>query len=121
MSGTATAVSRGMRDGDALVERHAPLVKRIAYHLSGRLPPSVQVDDLMQAGMLGLLDAARHYDKSGLLGRASRRVNCMLLRPRNSLSPRLPTTSSRAPISNNPSPKGPGRQPKQIASSSPRP
>ncbi len=64
MSGTATAVSRGLQNTDVLVERHAPLVKRIAYHLSGRLPPSVQVDDLMQAGMLGLLDAARHYDPS---------------------------------------------------------
>ena len=51
-------------DPDALVETHAPLVKRIAYHLSARLPPSVMVDDLIQAGMLGLLDAARQYDPS---------------------------------------------------------
>jgi len=36
-------------------------VKRIAYHLAGRLPPSVEVDDLIQAGMLGLLEAAAHY------------------------------------------------------------
>ena len=41
--------------------RHAVLVKRIAYHLAGRLPPSVEVDDLIQAGMLGLLEAAAHY------------------------------------------------------------
>ena len=34
-----------------LVERYAPLVKRIAYHLLARLPASVQVEDLMQAGM----------------------------------------------------------------------
>ena len=47
---------------DALVEQHAPLVKRIAYHLVGRLPPNIQVDDLIQAGMLGLLDAARNFD-----------------------------------------------------------
>ena len=44
-----------------LVSRHAELVKRIAYHLVGRLPPSVEVDDLMQAGMLGLLEAASNY------------------------------------------------------------
>jgi len=46
---------------DDLVLRHADLVKRIAYHLVSRMPPSVEVDDLIQAGMLGLLDAARHY------------------------------------------------------------
>ena len=44
-----------------LVTRHAELVKRIAYHLAGRLPPSVEIDDLMQAGMLGLLEAASNY------------------------------------------------------------
>ena len=49
---------------DALVEQHAPLVQRIAYHLMARLPPSVQVDDLIQAGLMGLLDAASHYDPS---------------------------------------------------------
>ncbi len=41
--------------------RHAELVKRIAYHLAGRLPASVEVDDLIQAGMLGLLEAAANY------------------------------------------------------------
>ena len=46
---------------DALVTRHAELVKRIAYHLAGRLPPSVDVADLIQAGMLGLLEAASNY------------------------------------------------------------
>ena len=49
---------------EALVKTHALLVKRIAYHLSGRLPRSVQLDDLMQAGMVGLLEAVRHYDDS---------------------------------------------------------
>jgi RNA polymerase sigma factor for flagellar operon FliA len=48
-------------EADELVLRHAELVKRIAYHLAGRLPPSVEVDDLIQAGMLGLLEAASHY------------------------------------------------------------
>ncbi|GAB4303854.1 MAG: RNA polymerase sigma factor FliA [Thiohalomonadaceae bacterium] len=54
----------GIRRDDELVTRFAPLVKRIAYHLIGRLPASVMVDDLIQAGMIGLLDAARHYDAS---------------------------------------------------------
>ena len=47
---------------DRLVEQYAPLVKRIAYHLLGRLPSSVQVEDLMQAGMIGLLEASRKFD-----------------------------------------------------------
>ncbi|SMF94960.1 RNA polymerase sigma factor for flagellar operon FliA [Methylomagnum ishizawai] len=47
---------------DALVAQNAFLVKRIAYHLMSRLPPSVQVEDMIQAGMVGLLEAARQYD-----------------------------------------------------------
>lgn len=47
---------------DELVREHALLVKRIAHHLRGRLPDSVQVDDLIQAGMIGLIEAARKYD-----------------------------------------------------------
>ncbi len=53
----------GRLSNDDLVTRYTPLVKRIAYHLIGRLPASVQVDDLIQAGMIGLLDAATHYDE----------------------------------------------------------
>jgi RNA polymerase sigma factor for flagellar operon FliA len=55
------AGAAGGREADALVTRHAELVKRIAYHLAGRLPPSVDVADLIQAGMLGLLEAASNY------------------------------------------------------------
>ena len=44
------------------VERFAPLVKRIAYHLMARLPASVQVDDLVQNGMIGLLDAINRFE-----------------------------------------------------------
>lgn len=62
----ALAASRHLNQQtqESLVKSHALLVKRIAYHLSGRLPQSVQLDDLMQAGMLGLLEAVRHYDDS---------------------------------------------------------
>ncbi len=47
-----------------LVQAHAILVKRIAYHLMSRLPQSIQLDDLIQAGMIGLLEAGRNYDAS---------------------------------------------------------
>lgn len=46
----------------SLVERYAPLVKRIAHHLMARLPASVQLDDLLQSGMVGLLEASRNFD-----------------------------------------------------------
>ena len=49
------------QSADELVRQHAPLVRRIAYHLMGRLPPSVDVSDLSQAGMIGLLEAARNF------------------------------------------------------------
>jgi RNA polymerase sigma factor for flagellar operon FliA len=47
---------------DELVTQYAPLVKRIAYHLKARLPATVVVDDLLQAGMIGLIEASRKYD-----------------------------------------------------------
>ena len=52
----------GQINKDQLVQRFAPLVKRIAYHLMARLPSSVQVDDLIQNGMLGLLDAINRFE-----------------------------------------------------------
>ena len=47
---------------DQQIQQYLPLVKRIAYHLMSRLPPSVQQDDLIQAGLIGLLEALRNYD-----------------------------------------------------------
>ena len=47
-----------------LVEEYATLVKRIAHHMLGRLPASVQLNDLIQSGMVGLLEAARKYDET---------------------------------------------------------
>jgi len=52
----------GKSDRDDLLARHAPLVTRIAHQLKAKLPPSVEVDDLIQAGMIGLLDAVSRYD-----------------------------------------------------------
>ena len=49
---------------DEQIMQHASLVKRIAYHLLSKLPDSVQVDDLIQAGMLGLLESIKNYDSS---------------------------------------------------------
>ncbi|MCK5830002.1 MAG: RNA polymerase sigma factor FliA [Methylococcales bacterium] len=64
MSGVAIYATMQAGNTNDLVIQHMPLVKRIAYHLMGRLPDSVLVDDLIQAGMLGLLEAVKKYDAS---------------------------------------------------------
>lgn len=55
------------RDGTLLqtqaVEPYLPLVRRLAHHMVARLPSSVQVDDLIQAGMMGLLDALARFEE----------------------------------------------------------
>ena len=47
-----------------IVARHTELVARIAHHLIARLPASVDVNDLQQSGMIGLIEAARSFDAS---------------------------------------------------------
>jgi RNA polymerase sigma factor for flagellar operon FliA len=53
----------GTLDKNQLIARYAPLVKRIAYHLMAKLPASVQVDDIIQNGMMGLLVAITRYEE----------------------------------------------------------
>ncbi|MDD5176092.1 MAG: RNA polymerase sigma factor FliA [Sterolibacterium sp.] len=55
--------AQGAPDKDQLVLQYAPLVKLIAYQLMAKLPSSVQVDDLIQNGMIGLLDAIGRYQE----------------------------------------------------------
>ena len=52
--------SRGRQE--QLVISHMPMVKRVAFHLRGRIPPLLDLDELVQVGMLGLIEAARGYD-----------------------------------------------------------
>ena len=61
MSVASEYLQHSRESADELVRRHAPLVRRIAYHLMGRLPASVDVGDLIQAGMIGLLEASRNF------------------------------------------------------------
>ena len=44
-----------------LVEEHLPLVKRIATHFTAKLPPHIELDDLTQVGLIGLLKAIEDY------------------------------------------------------------
>ncbi|MCX8086965.1 MAG: RNA polymerase sigma factor FliA [Rhodocyclaceae bacterium] len=54
--------AQGTLEKERLVQQYAPLVKRIAYHLMAKLPASVMVEDLVQNGMLGLLDALNRFE-----------------------------------------------------------
>ncbi len=62
MNGYAMYANVDEMHSEELLIKHAPLVKKIAYHLMGRLPANVQVEDLIQAGMMGLLEAVKNYD-----------------------------------------------------------
>lgn len=55
--------AQGVLPKEQLVSQYAPLVKRIAYHLMAKLPASVEVDDLVQNGMIGLLDAMSRFEE----------------------------------------------------------
>lgn len=56
----ALVASSGIDEGE-LVSRYGEMVKRIAYHLVARLPTSVDVNDLIQGGLIGLIESARQY------------------------------------------------------------
>lgn len=47
---------------DNLILEYAPIVKMIAHKIASRLPPSILLDDLISAGVLGLMDALEKWD-----------------------------------------------------------
>ena len=49
---------------DRLIMEHAPLVKYIAHRIAMRLPPQIDIDDLINSGVLGLMDAIEKFDPS---------------------------------------------------------
>lgn len=57
----AEAYGRDIVPEPVITQEHMAQVRRIALHLAARLPASVELDDLIQAGMLGLMDAVRQY------------------------------------------------------------
>lgn len=61
MNGHAMYAQVEQLSNNSLITDHVALVKRIAFHLINRLPPNIQIDDLIQAGMLGLLEASNNY------------------------------------------------------------
>ncbi len=54
--------AKGQLDRDAQIRQHVPLVRRIAHHMIAKLPPNVELDDLIQVGMMGLSEALTRYE-----------------------------------------------------------
>jgi len=54
--------ARGTLDRSSAVQRYAPLVRRLAAQMMARLPANVEINDLVQAGMIGLMDALSRYE-----------------------------------------------------------
>jgi RNA polymerase sigma factor for flagellar operon FliA len=56
--------AKGTLNRDAQLRQYTPLVRRLAHHMIAKLPPSVEVDDLIQVGMIGLTEAISRYEPS---------------------------------------------------------
>ena len=56
--------AKGQLDRSALIKQYQPLVRRLAHHMMAKLPPSVEVDDLIQVGLMGLSEALTRYEAS---------------------------------------------------------
>lgn len=64
MSETSMYAEVQQQSVDDLVKDYLPLVKKIGLHLVGRMPAHIELDDLMQVGIIGLMQAASSYDPS---------------------------------------------------------
>ena len=54
--------AKGHLDRNAMIKQYQPLVRRLAHHMMAKLPANVQVDDLIQVGLLGLSEALTRYE-----------------------------------------------------------
>src|SRR5574343_1794902 len=54
--------AKGRLDIDSLLKQYSPLVRRLAHQMMAKLPANVEVDDLIQVGMIGLADALSRFD-----------------------------------------------------------
>lgn len=56
--------AKGRISKPQLLEEHLQLVKKLAYQLKTKLPANIEIDDLIQAGMIGLLDSLERYQQT---------------------------------------------------------
>ncbi|MDB5701127.1 MAG: FliA/WhiG family polymerase sigma factor [Sphingomonadales bacterium] len=52
-------------DPERLIRDHMALVRKIAWHVHGRVSTAIDIEDLMQSGMVALIEAARGYEDRG--------------------------------------------------------
>ena len=57
----STAYTAASLSKDELIQKHMSLVKKIAYFYAGRVQKAAEVEDLLQIGMMGLVEAAHKY------------------------------------------------------------
>ncbi len=58
----STYSAKGRLDVNAMLRQYSPLVRRLAHQMMAKLPANVEVDDLIQVGMIGLADALSRFD-----------------------------------------------------------
>jgi len=58
----STYSPKGRLDVNAMLRQYSPLVRRLAHQMMAKLPANVEVDDLIQVGMIGLADALSRFD-----------------------------------------------------------
>ncbi len=54
--------AKGQLEREALIRQHVPLVRRLAHHMIAKLPPNIELDDLIQVGMIGLTEALSRFE-----------------------------------------------------------
>ncbi|MDT8999326.1 RNA polymerase sigma factor FliA [Paucibacter sp. APW11] len=54
--------AKGRLDNSALIRQYSPLVRRLAHQMIAKLPANVEIDDLIQVGLIGLTDALSRFD-----------------------------------------------------------
>ena len=54
--------AKGQLDRNAMIRQYQPLVSRLAHHMMAKLPANVQVDDLIQVGLIGLSEALSRFE-----------------------------------------------------------
>jgi RNA polymerase sigma factor FliA len=62
MGDTTMYTAKGQLDNNALIRQYSPLVRRLAHQMIAKLPANVEVDDLIQVGLIGLTDALSRFD-----------------------------------------------------------
>ncbi|WP_295956232.1 RNA polymerase sigma factor FliA [Rhodoferax sp.] len=54
--------AKGHMDREHMLRQYVPLVRRLAHHMIAKLPPNIELDDLIQVGMIGLSEALTRYE-----------------------------------------------------------